>query len=101
MADQFQPSDLNVNGQVKQFLKKKFKCWYGQQFSHQLEDGTNVYEVQVPLELSIIHAKWLLRLHDHLRNSSEPIIKGFEMAGIKEALEIDFPSEDPFARLVN
>ena len=27
------------------------------------------------------------------------IIKGFEMAGMKEALEIELPSEDPFADL--
>ena len=77
-----------MNVQVKQFLKKKFKRWYAQQISHQLEDGANVYDVQVPLKLPIIHAKWLSELYDHLRNYSEAIIKGFEMAGIKEALEM-------------
>ena len=91
LTDQFQPLDLNVNGQTKQFLKKKFKCCYAQQISHQLEDGTNVYDLQVPLKLSIIkpiHAKSHLGLYEHLRNSSEATIKGFEMTGIKEALEI-------------
>ena len=29
----------------------------------------------------------------------KPSLKGFEMAGIKEALEMEFPSEDPFADL--
>ena len=56
----------------------------------------------MPLKRSIIkpiHAKWLLRLYDHLRNSSEAIIKGFKMVGIKEALEMEFPLEDPFADL--
>ena len=38
-------------------------------------------------------------LYDHLRNSSEAIIKGFEMAGVKEALEMEFPLEDTFADL--
>ena len=28
MTDQFQPSDLNVNGDAKEFLKGKFECWY-------------------------------------------------------------------------
>ena len=100
LTDQFHPLDLNVNAQAKQFFKKPFECWYTQQISHQLEDGTNVYDVQVPWKLSIIkpiHAKWLFGLYDHLRNSSETIIKGFEMAGIKDTLEIEFPSEDPFA----
>ena len=53
-TDQFQPLDLNVNGQAKQFLNKRFECWYAQQISYQLEDGTNVYNVQVPLKLSVI-----------------------------------------------
>ena len=34
-----------------------------------------------------------------LWNSSEAIINWFEMAGIKEALEMEFPSEDSFADL--
>ena len=100
--DQFQSLDLNVNVQAKQFLKKKFECWYTQQISRRLENGTNVYDAQVPLKLSIIKpilVKWLLGLYDHLRNSSEAIIKGFEMAGIKEALEMEFPSENLFADL--
>ena len=29
-SNQFQLLDLNVNGQAKQFLKKKFECWYAQ-----------------------------------------------------------------------
>ena len=65
-----------------------------------MEDGTNVYNVQVPLKLSVIrriHA-WMV-LNDHLTNSSESIIKGFEIAGIKEGLKIEFSSEDPFADL--
>ena len=48
LTDQFQPRDFNVNGQTKQFLKKKFECWYSEQISHQLEDGTNIYDVQCP-----------------------------------------------------
>ena len=102
LTDQFQLFDLNVIGHSKQFLKKKFGCWYSQQICHPLEDRTNVYDVQVPFKLSIIkpiHAKWLLGLYEHLRNSSEAIIKGFEMAGIKEAPEMEFPSEDSFADL--
>ena len=54
-----------------------------------MEDGTNVYNVQVPLKLSVIrgiHA-WMV-LNDHLTNSSESIIKGFEIAGIKEGLKM-------------
>ena len=100
MTDQFQPSDLNVNGDAKEFLKGKFECWYALQITNQLEDGSSVYDVQVPLKLSVIkpiHAKWLLGLHDHLRNSSDTIVKGFAMAGVKDALMMELPLEDPIA----
>ena len=102
MTDQFQPLDLNVNGHAEEFLKKKFECWYAKQVTDQIERGSSVYDVNVPLKLSIIkpmHAKWLIGLYDHLNNSSDTIIKGFAMAGIKDALEMELPSEDPFADL--
>ena len=73
MTDQFEPFDLNVNGHTKEFVKRKFECWFVQQITNQLKGGNSVYDVQVPLKLPIIkpiHAKWLLALYDHLRNSS-------------------------------
>ena len=102
MTDQFQPLDLNINGHAKEFLKKKFECWYAKQVTNQIDRGSSVYDVNVPLKLSIIkliHAKWLIGLHDHLNNSSDTIIKGFAMGGIKDALEMELPSEDPFTDL--
>ena len=100
MTDQFQPLDLNVNGHTKEFLKGKFEFWYAQQVTSQLEGRSSVFHVQVPLKLSVIkpiHAKWLLDLYDHLRNSSDTIIMGFAMAGIKDVLVIEILLEDPFA----
>ena len=102
ITDQFQPLDLNVNSHAKELLKRKFEYWYAQQITNQLEDGSSVYDVQVPLKLSVInpvHAKWLLGLYNHLRNSSDTIIKGFTMAGIKDALMMELALEDPLADL--
>ena len=102
LTDQFQPLDLNVNGHAKEFLRKKFECWYAQQITDQLNKGISVYDLNVPLKLSVIkpiHANWLLGLYDHLKHSCDTIIKGFEMAGIKDALEMELPQEDPFADL--
>ena len=65
MTEHFQPLDLNVNGHAKEFLKNKFECWYAKQVTDQIDSGSNVYDVNVPLKLSIIkpiHAKWLLGL---------------------------------------
>ena len=59
--------------------------------------------INVPLKLSIIkpiHAQWMIGLYDYLRNNKEMIIKSFKMAGIKEAMEIDLPSENPFEDLL-
>ena len=54
MTDQFQPFDLNVNGNAKKFLKGKFECWYAQQITNQPEGGSNVHDVQVPSKLLVI-----------------------------------------------
>ena len=74
MTDQFQPLDLNVNGHAKEFLKKRLECWYAKQVTDQIDRGSSVYDVNVPLKLSIInpiHAKRLIGLYDHLNNSSD------------------------------
>ena len=54
-----------------------------------------------------IHAPWLVGLYDHLQNKPEVIrrSKGFEMAGIAEAVVAEavtkeLEPEDPFADLV-
>ena len=67
-TDQLQP----------EFLKGKFECWYDQQITNHLEGGSSVYDIHVALKLSVIkpiHAKWLLGLYDHLRDSSDTNIK--------------------------
>ena len=58
-----------------------------------------MYDVEVPLKLSVlkpIHANWLIGLYDYLRNNQDMIRKGFEEAGINEALSIELEQEDPF-----
>ena len=95
MTDQFQPLDLNVNGHAKQFPKKKFECWYAKQVTKQIDRGSSVYDVNVLFKLSIIkpiYAKWLIGPDDHLNSTSDTTIKGFAMAGIKDALEMELPT---------
>jgi len=103
LTDKFQMLDLNVNGHAKSFLNKKFEEWYSLEISKQIDSGRDVYEVNVPLKMSIIkpiHAKWLLGLYDYLRNNKEMIIKSFEMAGITEAMNMELPPENPFQDLL-
>ena len=73
MTDQFQPLDLSVNGQVKEFLKGKFECWYAQQIANQFEGGSSMCGAQGSLKLLVIkpiRAKWLSGLYDYLGNNS-------------------------------
>ena len=58
-----------------------------------------MYDIEVPLKLSVlkpIHANWLIGLYDYLRNRPEIICKGFDEAGIREALSIELEPEDQF-----
>ncbi len=102
MTNYFQPLDLTVNGPAKQFLKTKFEEWYARQIEAQLNRGIDIYSVDVPRKLSImkpVHAKWLIGLYDYLRNSRAMIMKGFDMAGINDALTGELEPEDPFKDL--
>ena len=59
-------------------------------------------DVKVNTTLSVmkpIHARWIIGLYDHLRNSQEVIIKGFETAGISEAIRLELDPDDPFSDL--
>ena len=83
-------------------MKNKFELWYANEVKKQLDEGIEVFAIDIPLKLSVlkpIHGRWLLGLYDHLRNSKEIIMSGFESAGITEAVTQELPDEDPFADL--
>ena len=102
MTRYFQPLDLTVNAVAKHFLKDKFKLWYANEVKRQVDEGTKVYKIDIPIKLSIlkpIHGRWLLGLYDHLRNNKEIIINGFESAGITEAVTQELLLEDQLTDL--
>ena len=41
----------------------------------------------------------MISLYDHLRNKPELVVKGFDQAGISDALHIELENEDPFEDL--
>ena len=47
LTNHFQPLHLIVNGQANQFLKRKFESWYADQVTEEIENGTNVYSVNI------------------------------------------------------
>ena len=98
----FKRLDSTVNGISKTFLKDKFGVWYAEQVSKQV-GSAGIYSVDVKLKLSVlkpIHARWLISLYDHLRGQVDLIQKGFEKAGINDALNVAFEQEDPFFDLL-
>ena len=98
----FQVLDLTINGNAKQFLNKKFSDWYSGQVTKQLSDGVNICDVKIATGLTVmkpLHARWIIGLYDHLRNSSELIKNGFKQAGITSAIEGELAPDDPFLDL--
>ena len=104
MTKYYQPLDLTVNGYAKRFLKKKINEWYAQQFKKQLDDGVNLEDIRVKLQLTTIepiHAAWIVNFYTHMTTEKgrDVIESGWRAAGITDALikgSKDVPSIDPF-----
>ena len=61
------------------------------------------FEIDVTMQPSIlkhIHARWLISLYEYLRTQQEMIRKGFDMAGVCQAFEVELESEDAFEDLL-
>ena len=98
LTHKFQPLDINVNGEAKGFLKDQFHKWYTGEIQKQMDNGKDIYEVDVDTQFSRmkpIHARWVISLYNKLRNSKKVIENGFRAAAITEA----FGDEDPFKYL--
>ena len=68
----------------------------------QLSNGVEIYDVKIETGLTVkkpIHAKWIIGLYGHLRNSMEWTGKGFKQAGITDAIDMELEPEDPFIDL--
>ena len=72
MTHIFQPLDLTVNGTLKTFMRKKFSEWYSRQILHALENGCEVMDVKIDVQLTImktLHAKWLSEFYNYMNSS--------------------------------
>ena len=87
-TNKFQPLDITANKPAKSFISNKHNEWFSKQVSQQLEKGIQPADVKVCLgliELKVMHAKWILELHNHLRHQTG--INGFKVASIAETVE--------------
>ena len=95
----FQPLDLSINGVAKAFLTNKFSEWYSKEIAKGLDQGQNIYDIEVNTTLTVmkpIHANWIMGLYDRLRNYPDLIKKDFEETGITAAIEQELEPVDSF-----
>ena len=59
MTHCFQPLDLTMNAVAKHFLKDKLELWYANEVKKQLDERTEVYEIDIPSKLSILNSKYV------------------------------------------
>ena len=104
MTSIFQPFDLTVNGYAKKFCKKKFNEWYTDQIFQQLDEGKDLKEIDVKLQLTTLkplHAKWMTELYNHMTSGERKrvVLNGWKVAGIRQAIDqgyVNLPELDPF-----
>lgn len=54
LTNEFQPFDLTINGIAKEFINKRFSDLYANQITKKLEEGEDVYKINVTNPLTII-----------------------------------------------
>lgn len=82
---ELQPLDLAGNAEFKNTMKGCFIEWYAEKVNHEDEECD-----EVDLRLSVmkpIHAQWLVKSWDALKDNPQAILNGWIQAGIKSAVD--------------
>lgn len=102
----FQPLDISVNKSAKAFIAEKYQDWYAMKVQEQLRKGVNPHDIKVDVKLSTVkplHAKWIIEMYHHLRNSKNIITNGFRKAHITDSVFESFSlvnlCENPFQEI--
>ena len=89
LTNKFQSLDISINQSAKKFISNKFNAWYADRVSKQLSNGVAPGDIKVSLELcdlKPLHARLVVETYNHLKHQNDSIIKGFDAAGISEAI---------------
>lgn len=84
-----QPLDVGVNGDFKEIMKKRFSVWYASKVEAQLRNGTDIVDVNVPLNTAIIkhdNARWLIEILTELEKRQDKILSAWVKPGIFDAV---------------
>ena len=101
LTNKFQPLDISFNQSAKKFISNKFNAWYADRVSKQLSNGVAPGDVKVSLKLSDLkplHVRGIVETYDHLKHQNDSIVKGFDAAGISDAI---ICANDVFTRVEN
>ncbi|KAK3084641.1 hypothetical protein FSP39_016716 [Pinctada imbricata] len=85
-TDQLQPLDILPNGVFKRTMKQCFEDRYADETATQIRKGVAISDIKIDLRLSIVkplHANWLLKSVDKLRNSEDLIKTAWSKCGIQ------------------
>ena len=87
MTNLLQPLDLTVNDYAKTFCRKRFNHWYMEQIIEQPDNGKQIEETDVKLQLTRLkplHVESLVELFNHMTTSQgkEVIMSGWKASGI-------------------
>ena len=93
MTHIFQPLDLTVNKNCKNFLENLISECYWRQFENELSLGKKIEDINIQFCLTTLkplHAKWLLEFYNHITSETgaEIILNGWKAAGIYDALKM-------------
>ena len=89
LTNKFQPLDISVSKVAKAFIQNKYNELFSNEAATQLNRGVDPTEVKITSKLSDLkplHASWIVDLYEHLKKETGVNIKGFDSAGITEAV---------------
>jgi hypothetical protein len=93
MTNLFQPLDLTVNRAVKSIVRSCHSSYYSGEVQKQLAAGIAASDVKVDVRVSRfkpMYASWLVHVYHDMQNKRALMVKGFEKAGIIDALSMDY-----------
>ncbi len=90
-TDEFQPLDKTVNSVYKKEMQAQFSNWYSRHVAAGVENGETVENIVKTIDLRTssikpVHARWLMNVHEIVRQERDIIEQGFQQTGILKAV---------------
>ena len=100
LTNKLQPLDFSVNKVAKAFIQNMYNWWFSNEVAAQLKQGVDRTKVKITSKLSDLNpllASWIVDFYEHLKTETGMIMKGYNSAGITEAVQSAYKkTENPF-----